>query len=77
MREMTDTGDIRDKMMKLWGKLDKGEISHTEARVHIGFARTVLDTLKVEIAAAHLQAPPTPVSVANKGLRTIQHKKAA
>jgi len=71
VKEITDTIDIREKMMKLWGKLDRGEISHAEARVHIGFARTVLDTLKVEIAAAHLQAPPEPISVARKALRAV------
>lgn len=60
MTDLTDTGDVREKMLALWRKLDQGKITHTEARVHIGFARTVLDTLKVEIAAAHLQDTSLP-----------------
>lgn len=58
---MDDTGDIRRKMMMLWSKFDKGEIAAGEARTHIGFARTVLETLKVEIAAAHLAQVSVPV----------------
>ena len=78
MTDLTDTGDVREKMLALWKKLDQGKISHTEARVHIGFARTVLDTLKVEIAAAHLNDSQLPkVPLAPKRLRVIQGKRSA
>jgi hypothetical protein len=33
MTDLTDTGDVREKMLALWRKLDQGKISHTEARV--------------------------------------------
>lgn len=67
MKELVDTADVRQKMLTLWQKVDQGKLSHAEARVHIGIARTVLDTLKVEIAAAHLQEANIPaVQVATK-----------
>jgi hypothetical protein len=50
----TDTAALRAKMLKLWQLFEQGKLSATEARVHIGFARTVVETIKVEIAAAHL-----------------------
>lgn len=64
---MKDTAELRGKMMAIWREVDAGKISHTEARVHIGFARTVLDSLKVDIAAAHLNQgaiPSAPISTA-------------
>lgn len=79
MTDLTDTGDIREKMLALWKKVDQGKISHMEARVHIGIARTILDTLKVEIAAAHLEVagiPKVPLA-GKKSLKVIQGKKAA
>ncbi len=77
MTDLIDTGDVRDKMLALWKKIDQGKISHTEARVHIGIARTVLDTLKVEIAAAHLQDLALPkVPLAGKRMKTIQGRRA-
>jgi hypothetical protein len=76
MTDLTDTGDVREKMLALWRKLDQGKISHTEARVHIGFARTVLDTLKVEIAAAHLNDTALP-KVPLKKFKVINGRKAA
>lgn len=60
-----DTADIREKMLKLWKQLDDNKISATQVRLHIGLARAVLDTLKVEMAAAHLSTaniPAVPVS---------------
>jgi hypothetical protein len=78
MREMLDTSDIREKMLVLWQKVDTGKITHQEARVHIGIARTVLDTLKVEIAAAHLQESNVPsVALSSKRPKVIQGRRAA
>ncbi len=50
-----DTEGIRQKMLSLWTSFDAGKISATQARVHIGFARSILDTFKVEVAVAHLR----------------------
>ena len=57
---MKDTTDLRNKILDLWNKYDKGEIDAKEARTHIGFARATLDTIKVEIAASHLSAVNIP-----------------
>ena len=62
---MEDTAEVRKKILALWARFDSGKLPTSEARTHIGFARTVLETLKVEIAAAHLaQAviPAVPVA---------------
>jgi len=51
-------------MLEVWQRVDSGDIASTEARVHVGIARTILDSLKVEIAAAHLnreQIPAVPL----------------
>jgi hypothetical protein len=58
---MDDTGAIREKMLKLWTRFDNGKLSTGDARIHIGFARTVLETVKVQIAAAHLADVDLPV----------------
>ena len=51
---MHDTADIRAKMLRLWKLLDDNKITATQLRLHIGVARVILETLKVEMAAAHL-----------------------
>ena len=57
---LRDTSDIRAKLLEIWKQVDDKSISLAEARLHISVARAVLDTLKVEIAAAHLtQAIPS------------------
>jgi hypothetical protein len=48
------TADIRAKLLKIWHQVDERSISAAEARLHISLARAVLETMKVEIAAAHL-----------------------
>ena len=61
---MHDTADIRAKMLKLWKLLDYNKITATQVRLHIGIARVILETLKVEMAAAHLnKSTIDPVSV--------------
>lgn len=64
---MRDTADIRAKILEIWRQVEQKKMSASEARLHIGLARAVLDTLKVEIAAAHLAASIPSVSVINKG----------
>lgn len=73
---MKDTGQLRTKLLVLWAKYDKGDIDAAEAKTHISFARATLDTLKVEIAAAHLSAGiipavsmSSPVGLQSKGKR--------
>jgi hypothetical protein len=57
---LRDTADIREKMLRIWKLVDEKRISSSEARLHISLARTVLETLKVEIAAAHLTQTTLP-----------------
>jgi hypothetical protein len=51
---LKDTADIRLKLLEIWKQIDEKKISSSEARLHISVARAILDTLKVEMAAAHL-----------------------
>jgi hypothetical protein len=60
-----DTADIRAKLLEIWKLIDAKQISASEARLHISLARAVLETMKIEIAYAHLtqtQIPPMPIS---------------
>ena len=61
---LRDTADIRAKLLEIWKLVDQKKISSSEARLHISLARAVLETMKVEIAAAHLaQSQIPPVSL--------------
>jgi hypothetical protein len=75
MRDATilrDTADIREKMLRIWKLVDEKKISSSEARLHISLARTVLETLKVEIAAAHLTQTTLPsVTIGRMASRTL------
>lgn len=44
----------------LWKQVDENKISASELRLHLGIARVILDTLKVEMAAAHLSQAHIP-----------------
>ena len=57
---MRDTADIRAKLLEIWKKIDEKKISSSEARLHISVARAILDTLKVEMTAAHLARSDIP-----------------
>jgi hypothetical protein len=60
-------------MIELWKQLDDNKITATQVRLHIGLARTVLETLKVEMAASHLnQTRIAPVSIAPDAIRFIR-----
>jgi hypothetical protein len=59
-----DTADMRARLLRIWKQIEAKEISAAEARLQIGVARAILETIKVEIAAAHLstaQIPAIPV----------------
>ena len=49
-----NTAEIRAKMLEIWKLIDEKKMLSSEARLHISVARTILETLKVEMAAAHL-----------------------
>jgi hypothetical protein len=55
-----DTHDIRMRLLQLWKQIEEKKISSSEARLHISVARAILDTLKVEMAAAHLTRTNIP-----------------
>jgi hypothetical protein len=55
-----DTAGIRLKLLEIWKQIDEKKISSSEARLHISVARAILDTLKVEMAAAHLAQQDIP-----------------
>lgn len=62
---LKDTADIRNKLLDIWKQIDDKKISSSEARLHISVARAILDTLKVEMAAAHLartEIPSVPIT---------------
>ena len=64
MNIVRNTADIRAKLLEIWKQVDAKEISASEARLHISIARAVLETMKIEIAYAHLtqtQVPPMPI----------------
>ena len=67
---LKDTADIRVKLLDIWKKIDNKKISASEARLHISVARAILDTLKVEMTAAHLAQqnfPSVPI-ISSKGI---------
>jgi hypothetical protein len=57
---LKDTADIRAKLLEIWKLVDEHKISSSEARLHISLARAVLETMKVEIAFAHLTQSTIP-----------------
>lgn len=72
---LKDTADIRAKLVALWAKIDDKSISTSEARLHISVARAILETLKVEIAAAHLaQAQIPSVSISSRILPLVREQ---
>lgn len=69
---LKDTADIRIKLLGIWKQVDEKKISSSEARLHISLARAILDTLKVEMAAAHLAQeaiPSVPILTAARAVR--------
>ena len=71
---LKDTADIRAKLLGIWKLIDDRKISASEARLHISVARAILDTLKVEMTAAHLaqqQFPSVPLG-SGKGSISIR-----
>ena len=67
-----DTAEIRKKMLVIWKLVDEKKMPSGEVRLHISIARTILETIKVEIAAAHLNQAHIP-AVSITGIET--HKQ--
>lgn len=71
-----NTFEIREKMLQIWKQVDDKTMSASEARLHIGLARLILETLKVEIAAAHLAQLDIPsVPLGTRGLPSGKPKQ--
>jgi hypothetical protein len=78
MSIVRSTADIREKMLQIWKLIDEKKITTSEARLHIGVARTILETLKVEIASAHLARSDIPsVSIGRAPDITMTRSKAS
>lgn len=48
------TADLRNAMNTLYGEVVEGKVSGSIARTKVAIARAIVDTLKVELAAASL-----------------------
>ena len=72
---MRDTAAIRQKILSFWNDYETGKIETGEARTHIGFARTILDSLKVDIAAAHLAQAHIPSVVIEEPASKVNGRK--
>jgi hypothetical protein len=63
---MKHTGHLKAKILELWTAFENGEISAVEGRVHIGMARTIIETVKVELAASRpnvIEVPTVPLNI--------------
>lgn len=58
------TEDLREAMIKLYADIEAGRITNGQARTRAYVAKTIIDTLKVEIAAAALGKTVDAVSFA-------------
>ncbi len=48
------TEDLRNAMVKLYDDIEAGKVTNSQARTRAYVAKTIVDTLKVEITAAAL-----------------------
>jgi len=59
---LRETGELRAKMYKIWKAFEAKKISNAEAKLHISFTRSILETRRLEIASLYLaqqvQMPP-------------------
>lgn len=70
------TADIRQKLLDVWKLVDNKQISAGEARLHISLARAVLETMKVEIAAAHLaQQSISPITLSAGAMLSVSPRE--
>ena len=60
MSIVKSTADIREKMLQIWKQIDEKKITAAEARLHMQAARVILETVRIEIMAAHLARTDIP-----------------
>jgi hypothetical protein len=65
------TADVRQKLLNIWKLVEEKKISSSEARLHIGLARAILETLKVEIAVAHLTRSELPAVSLGRNIESL------
>ncbi len=60
-----DTAELREGLRKLLVDLEAGKVSNSAARARVTIAKAILDTVKVELAAAALgmEFHPIPLGV--------------
>ena len=51
---MKTTEDLRNKMVQLYADIEAGKVTNSQARTRAYVAKTIVDTIKVEITAAAL-----------------------
>lgn len=61
------TEDLRGKLIAIFEEIEAGKISNTTARVKVAAAKAILDTVKIEIAAAQLGKQFSSVSFSDNG----------
>ena len=62
-----NTVQLRDAMIDLYGQIDKDEISSKKARLKLSAAGRIIDTIKIEIAAASLGRQFSGVAFSENG----------
>lgn len=68
------TADLRTAMVALFHDVEAGQISNSTARARVLVAKVIIDTLKVEIAAANLGRQFSAVSF-DETERIADHEK--
>lgn len=63
---MYNTANLRANLHQLLQDVEAGAISNTAARVRVTVAKALIDTIKVEIAAAALGTEFSPLPLVDK-----------
>lgn len=66
------TADLRDGLRKLLDDLEGGRVSNSNARARVTIAKAILDTVKIELAAASLGMDFGPVALAKQQPRQLK-----
>lgn len=60
------TADLRNGLRKLLSDLETGAVSNSAARARVTIAKAILDTVKIELAAAALGTEFQPLSLTER-----------
>lgn len=71
---MNKVSDVRNEMVNLFDQIKRKEIAHSQARTMLGAAKVIIDTVKVEIAAAALGKSIGEVTFNGAPSQTIEHQ---